>query len=184
MTTLEIPDLNKTTTDREEIHKYLTERGIIFERWQASAKFDVDADQETVLSAYEHSLKPYMEKNGYQTADVIRILPTIENLDAIRAKFLSEHTHSEDEVRFFVEGKGAFWFNLSNDNNPDEPVFVLICEAGDLISVPAGTKHWFDMGANPKVTAIRVFTNPEGWVANYTGSDVAERYNKPYEQVL
>lgn len=181
MTILEIPDQGHTTTDENEIRTYLNQRGIIFERWSASVALDADANQAAVLAAYDHALRPYMAEHGYQTADVIRVNPGLDNLDAIRGKFLDEHTHSEDEVRFFVEGKGAFWFNL---DKAGEPVFCLVCEAGDFISVPAGVKHWFDMGAKPLVTAIRVFSNQEGWVPAYTESGLSQRYNKPYDQPL
>jgi len=54
----------------------------------------------------------------------------------------------------------------------------VLCTKGDLISVPANTPHWFDMGPNPNFTAIRLFNNPEGWVANFTGSDIAQRFNR------
>lgn len=137
--------------------------------------FAPDADQETVLHAYANSLKPYMEANGYQTADVINIHPETPNYEAIRNKFLSEHTHTEDEVRFFVEGQGHFWFNLDNDK---DPIFNVLCEAGDLISVPANTKHWFDAGKeNPNVKAIRVFIDQSGWVPHYTESGIDKSYN-------
>jgi 1,2-dihydroxy-3-keto-5-methylthiopentene dioxygenase len=96
-----------------------------------------------------------------------------ENYDAIRSKFLAEHTHSEDEIRFFVDGKGIFWFNLET-----EPVFNLLCEKGDLISVPAGTKHWFDAGDNnPFVKAIRIFIDMSGWVPNYTESKLEQNFS-------
>lgn len=180
MTVLEIPDRGYTTTDGDEIRTYLEARSIVFERWSASVPLSRDATQDDVLAAYDHALRPYMERHGYQTADVIRVHPGVENLDQVRAKFLDEHTHAEDEVRFFVEGKGAFWFNLGGE----EPVFAVVCEAGDLIGVPAGTRHWFDMGAKPLVTAIRVFTNPAGWVPAYTDSGISRRYNKPYDAVL
>lgn len=180
MTILEVPERNHTTADGDEIRAYLNDRGIVFERWSASVPLSLEANQETVLAAYEHALRPYMERHGYQTADVIRVHPELEGIEAIRAKFLDEHTHSEDEVRFFVEGKGAFWFNLGGD----EPVFCVVCEAGDLIGVPAGVRHWFDMGGKPFVTAIRVFSNKEGWVPAYTNSGISARYNKPYEAVL
>lgn len=180
MTVLEIPDRGVTTTDEAEIRAFLNERGIIFERWSASVPLGTDATEATVLAAYDHALRPYMAAHGYRTADVIRVHPGLDNIDAIRGKFLDEHTHSEDEVRFFVEGKGAFWFNLEGG----DPPFCVVCEAGDFISVPAGTKHWFDMGAEPRVTAIRVFTNQEGWVPSYTDSGISQRYNKPYGAVL
>ncbi len=180
MTLLEIPKEEKTINDSEQIKNYLAERGVFFEQWSANQELSLQDGQEEVLAAYSDSLTPYMEQGGYQTADVIRVRPDLENIDAIRAKFLAEHTHSEDEVRFFVEGKGAFWFNLADGG----PVFCVICESGDLISVPAGAKHWFDMGSNPLVTAIRIFSNQEGWVPNYTQSDVAAEYNKDYDAVL
>ncbi|MBX2812267.1 MAG: hypothetical protein KTR25_10680 [Myxococcales bacterium] len=182
MTVLEIPGKDRSTTDEGEIRQFLNERGILFERWAASVQLSSDASPADVLDAYAHELKPYMEAHGYLTADVIRILPTMDGLDAVRAKFLDEHTHSEDEIRFFVEGKGAFWFNLAR--TPADEVFCLICEAGDFISVPAGFRHWFDMGASPKVTAIRVFSNKEGWVPQYTDSGISHQYNKPYEVSL
>jgi len=104
---------------------------------------------------------------------VININASTPNYEAVRAKFLAEHTHSEDEIRFFVDGKGLFWFNLENG----EPVFNLLCERGDLISVPEGTKHWFDAGAeNPFVKAIRIFIDMSGWVPHYTESGVDKKY--------
>jgi 1,2-dihydroxy-3-keto-5-methylthiopentene dioxygenase len=107
-----------------------------------------------------------MKSGGYETADVISINSSTENYAAIRAKFLAEHTHSEDEIRFFVDGQGLFWFHLEN-----EDVFNLLCERGDLISVPAGTKHWFDAGEmDPFVKAIRIFIDMSGWVPEYTNS--------------
>jgi 1,2-dihydroxy-3-keto-5-methylthiopentene dioxygenase len=92
--------------------------------------------------------------------------------EAMRGKFLSEHTHAEDEVRFFVEGSGLFCLHLA------ERVVLVTCERGDLLSVPAGTRHWFDMGPRPSFSAIRLFINPSGWVAKFTGSDIAERFPK------
>ena len=44
------------------------------------------------------------------------------------------------------------------------------------MSVPAGTRHWFDMGPAPRFTAIRLFTNPDGWVAKFTGTEIAATF--------
>ena len=103
---------------------------------------------------------------------MISINSLTENYPAIRAKFLAEHTHSEDEIRFFVDGQGFFWFNLDG-----APVFNVLCQKGDLISVPAGTKHWFDAGAeNPFVKAIRIFIDQSGWIPEYTASGIEKKY--------
>lgn len=175
MAILNIPDRSYSNANPAEIRAFLEARGIWFDQWEAAEILAEAADQDTVLKAYEHVLAPFMQKNGYQTADVININAHTPNYEAVRNKFLSEHQHTEDEVRFFVAGQGAFWFNL--DNGVD-PIFNIMCEAGDLISVPANTRHWFDAGKeNPSVKAIRIFIDQSGWVPHYTESGIEKAYN-------
>ncbi|MES2527634.1 MAG: cupin [Bdellovibrionota bacterium] len=164
----------KEISQPAEIKKFMNDRGIIFEQWKASQRLNDTDSQETILKAYEHELGPYMKKNGYINADVINVHKDTPNIEAIRAKFLSEHTHAEDEVRFFVDGEGEFFFHLKDRNE----VFSLLCQKGDFISVPKGYTHWFDLAPKYHVKAIRVFMTPEGWVANYTQSGVEKRYQK------
>lgn len=174
MAVLTIPDEGITLTNPTEIKQFLNDKGVFFDQWSCSVEFSDSASSDEILAAYDIQLKPFMEAGGYQTADVISINQLTENYDAIRAKFLAEHTHSEDEIRFFVDGKGLFWFNLDK-----QPVFNLLCEQGDLISVPAGTKHWFDAGeTNPFVKAIRIFIDMQGWIPEYTGSSIEQKYSK------
>ena len=172
MAILSIPETNTEIRDPKEIRAFFNARGVFFDQWTCDAVFDDKATQEEILAAYSKDLTPFMEQGGYLTADVISINKLTENYDAIRAKFLAEHIHTEDEIRFFVDGQGIFWFNLVN-----EPVFNLLCEKGDLISVPAGTKHWFDAGeSNPFVKAIRIFIDMSGWVPHYTASNIETKF--------
>lgn len=172
MATLTIPDTHTTLTAFDEIQAFLSERGIWIDQWEAKHPFTRDASQEDILNAYAHVLTPYMGKHGYQTADVITVHPETPNLPELRTKFLQEHTHSEDEVRFFVEGQGYFWFNLDNT------VFCVTCVAGDLLSVPTGFKHWFDLGPDPFVKTIRIFTDASGWTPHYTNSGIDAHYTQ------
>lgn len=165
--------VRKDITDVKEIKKYMNDRGIIFEQWQTAMPLNDSDSQETILKAYDHELGPYMKAHNYLSADVINVHKDTPNIEAIRAKFLSEHTHAEDEVRFFVDGEGYFFFHLANSSE----VFKLLCEKGDFISVPAGYTHWFDLAPKYHVKAIRVFQTPEGWVANYTSSGKEKSYN-------
>ena len=157
-------------TDPEAIAARLDRIGVLFERWQADRPLPEDADPDAILAAYAGPVERLKQKYGFQSADVIAVTPDHPEREALRAKFLSEHTHSDFEVRFFVGGRGLFYLH------PDDKVHIVLCEAGDLISVPAGTRHWFDMGARPELKCIRLFTTPEGWVADYTGSDIAGRF--------
>jgi 1,2-dihydroxy-3-keto-5-methylthiopentene dioxygenase len=160
------------TSDGERIAAELAKAGVHFERWAADAELSPGADQASVIAAYRSSIDRLMRQGGYQSVDVIRIERGTPNTEPMRKKFLDEHRHSEDEVRFFVEGRGAFYLHV------DGNVYQTICVKGDLISVPAGTRHWFDMGADPEFTAIRLFVNPDGWVANFTGDAIATSFPK------
>jgi len=159
-----------STGDFEKIATELGAAGIRIERWKADRKLADDADSETIIAAYQAEIDRLVAEGGYQTWDVVSMNPGHPEKDAFRRKFLDEHTHSEDEVRFFVRGHGLFMIH-ANDK-----VYSMLCEKDDLISVPADTKHWFDMGPNPVFTAIRLFNNPEGWVASFTGDAIAEEF--------
>ncbi|ABS63470.1 Acireductone dioxygenase ARD [Parvibaculum lavamentivorans DS-1] len=160
------------TRDGAEIAASLSGIGVVFERWDAPHALGEDADQTAVLAAYEADVKRLMDEGGYKSVDVVRVKPDNPNRAEMRQKFLAEHTHDDDEVRFFVEGAGAFYLRK------DGRVYRVVCERNDLISVPAGTTHWFDTGAAPHFCAIRIFTSPEGWVGHFTGDDIATRFPK------
>ncbi|CNE49684.1 1,2-dihydroxy-3-keto-5-methylthiopentene dioxygenase [Yersinia pseudotuberculosis] len=154
----------------EEIQQQLTAIGVRFERWQADCELGENPQPEAVIAAYQHEIDRLVAENGYKSWDVISMRPDNPQREALREKFLSEHTHGEDEVRFFVEGRGLFCLHLN------EKVYQILCEKNDLLSVPADIPHWFDMGSAPNFTAIRVFDNPEGWIARSTGDNIADGY--------
>ena len=158
------------TADAGQIKTELAGRGIRFERWSAALDLPAEADQEAILAAYGPEIARVQASGNYPTVDAIRLAPNHPDRASLRQKFLAEHTHSEDEVRFFVEGRGLFCLHLG------EEVLQLICESGDWIAVPAGTRHWFDMGPEPSFCALRFFHNSEGWVAQFTGDPIAEGY--------
>lgn len=157
------------TRDADAIAAALGDIGVRFEQWP-SRPLAADAGQDEVLQAFAPEVERLKAEKGYRSVDVIRMVPDHPEKAGLRSKFLSEHRHSEDEVRFFVEGEGLFTLREG------ERIYAVLCEEGDLISVPAGTRHWFDMGPSPRFTAIRLFTNADGWIANFTGDAIADRF--------
>jgi 1,2-dihydroxy-3-keto-5-methylthiopentene dioxygenase len=163
------------TTDADDIRRRLGELGIGFDRWPADADLPPDAAPDDVVGAYRREVDRVMADGGYRLVDVVRLRPDDTDPEwpataaRSRAAFRKEHVHDEDEVRFFVEGSGCFYLHLGDE------VHAVVCEAGDLLSVPAGTAHWFDMGSVPRFCAIRFFTEEDGWVADFTGDPIAER---------
>jgi 1,2-dihydroxy-3-keto-5-methylthiopentene dioxygenase len=159
-----------TYTQFEPIRDQLGKIGVLFERWQATKELDEHASQDEVIEAYRVPIDRLMQRFGFRSVDVISIAPDNPQRAAMRDKFLHEHTHDDFEVRFFVEGEGMFYIRKAGK------VYATLCRRGDLISVPAKTTHWFDMGPTPHLKAIRLFTTAEGWVAKFTGDDIADRF--------
>ena len=157
-------------TDADRIADELSKIGVVFERWNAGVTLSDGADQAAILEAYKADIDRLNAMHGYQSVDVVRMKPDHPERAQMRAKFLSEHIHEDDEVRFFVEGQGAFYLRV------DGKVYRTVCAAGDLISVPKNTTHWFDAGERPLFGVIRMFTTPDGWVAKFTGDKIAESF--------
>ncbi len=166
-----------TLTDHAAIAAELDALGVRFERWEADRPLPADAGQDEVLAAYREPVERLNAEYGFQSLDVVALRPDHPKKDEMRQKFLAEHIHADFEVRFFVDGSGLFYLHVG------ERVFVLLCEKGDLISVPANVTHWFDMGANPDFKCIRFFTVPDGWVGDFTGSGIAARF-PTYDQYV
>lgn len=159
-------------TDKKQIGQRMKKVGIRYEQWETTESILDGADSNTVIQAYKKDIYDLMAEEGYKTVDVISLTSDNPQKDELRKKFLDEHTHSENEVRFFVKGQGLFTLHIGHE------VFEILCSQGDLISVPDGIRHWFDMGPNPNFIAIRLFNNPEGWVAKYTGNSIAQQYSR------
>jgi 1,2-dihydroxy-3-keto-5-methylthiopentene dioxygenase len=167
MAILRVPAENRTIRDAAAIGQYLSDRGIDFERTSVGERVRDGATAAEILAAYSDKLSALKAKGGYVTADVIDVTAETPGLDAMLARFNSEHWHDEDEVRLIVEGRGLFHIHPAG-----RPVFAIEVEPGDLIRVPRGTHHWFDLCGDRRIRAIRLFQDPSGWTPHYTASGV------------
>lgn len=166
MATIRIPAEQRTLTDQREVTDYLAQLGIDYERWPLSQRAAANAPAEAVLAAYATEIERLKARGGYVTADIIDVTSATPNLEAMLAKFSSEHWHDEDEVRFIIRGRGLFHIHPRDG----QPVIAIEVEAGDLIRVPKGTWHWFDLCADRDIRAIRLFQDKAGWTPRYTNS--------------
>lgn len=166
-----IQDEQREISDVAEMGAFLAQFGIWYEKWPVEGRIGEEATNEEILAAYAPEVKRLSERGGFVTADVIAVNSNTPNLDVLLAKFAKEHTHSEDEVRFTVKGGGIFHIHPN-----DGPVFAVQVEAGDLINVPNGTQHWFDLCSDKQIRCIRLFQDPSGWTPHYIDNSVHERY--------
>jgi 1,2-dihydroxy-3-keto-5-methylthiopentene dioxygenase len=171
MATVTIPSENRRIDDAGEIRKFLAPYGIWYDRWPVEERVDPDASSDEILAAYAPQLDRLMKEGGYVTADVINVTPEVPGLQEMLDRFNKEHTHTEDEVRFIVKGRGVFYIH-----GKDSRVFAIEVEGGDLINVPKGTRHWFDLCADRTIRAIRLFQDKSGWTPHYIESGVHAGY--------
>ncbi|MER5483648.1 cupin [Streptomyces sp. NPDC002812] len=167
----------RRTADPAEIAAALAPIGVRYEQWPVRDDIPADADSDAVFAAYRAEIDRLTGEEGFATVDVVALHPDdddpgfAEKAKAAREKFLEEHTHDDDdEVRFFVAGSGIFYLHVAGE------VHAVLCERGDLLGVPKGTTHWFDMGTRPAFTAIRFFHEEDGWIGTFTGSRIARRF--------
>ncbi|CAM3851882.1 acireductone dioxygenase [Kibdelosporangium persicum] len=163
------------TSDADEIQGELKQLGVRFDRWPVVADLSPQPSSDEVLAAYRTHIDEVIAAEGYTYVDALHMTPadtpewTAKAAEA-RQKFLAEHTHDDDEDRFFARGSGVFYLHVN------AKVYGILCEAGDLLSVPANTTHWFDMGTRPDYVAVRFFHDDDGWVGNFTGNRLAEDF--------
>ena len=171
MAIVRIPDEHKTIHDETAIRQHLASIGIGYAQWKAAHVVPDHAPAEEILAAYAPEIEKLKTIGGYVTADVIDVNPDTPGLAAMLARFNREHWHEEDEVRFIIAGRGLFHIHSQAG-----PVISIEVEAGDLIRVPRGTRHWFNLCADRRIRAIRLFQDMAGWTPYYTDSGMDQDF--------
>lgn len=118
----------------------------------------------TEEAAYDPALRALKAQRGYIEQDMVALTPSTPNLDAICAKFVDEHYHDDDEVRFVLEGEGIF-----DIRSRDDRWMRVVVEPGDLIVVPKDRHHRFMLTDSRNIRCVRLFRDTSGWVPHYRG---------------
>ncbi len=171
MATVYIPEQQRAIFDADTVAEHLASVGIEYERWAGETAIADDAGSAEILEAFASDIERLKTRGGYVAADVVAVSPSTPGLEEMLVRFAAEHTHDEDEVRLVVGGRGICHVHPSVG-----PVTSIEVEAGDLIRVPAGTRHWFGLCADRTIKAIRLFRDPAGWVPRYTSSGLESAY--------
>lgn len=175
MARIYIQDEDRHIEGAEAISSFLEPFGIWYEHWGVEGRIGPDANDAEILAAYAPEIERLKSRGGFVTADLINVKPETPGLQGMLDRFNREHTHSDDEVRFIVQGRGIFQIH-GKAGTPEAQVFAIQVEAGDLINVPAGTRHWFDLCADRQIRAIRLFIDTTGWTPEYLEDGVHARY--------
>ena len=169
MAEIVIRNTNERISGDDNVRDFLNNQHVLYEKWDASKlplelqnNFQLNDEQKAqILSVYDEEIRDLAARRGYQIWDVITLSDSTPNLDELLNKFEEVHTHTEDEIRAIVGGKGIFVIKGSGDLG----YFDVELEAGDVISVPENTNHFFTLMDNRKIIAVRLFIEKNGWVA-------------------
>jgi 1,2-dihydroxy-3-keto-5-methylthiopentene dioxygenase len=158
----EAANLISESEDLKFIQDSLVPSGVSIERWNPLS-VESSSDNE-LLKFYESDIEKIKAAYGFKAVDLMSVDPELaqrKDFPSIRNKFLKEHRHTDDEVRYFISGSGLFTIHHL------DRVYSISCSAGDFIRVPANTWHWFDMGPSPEFKCLRFFSDESGWVPCY-----------------
>merc|ERR1712083_646342 len=95
----------------EDISRELTMRGLDYQKWSVLDSHHNLPDGQ-ILSHYKSEIDAIMQQHNFKTVDIVSMTPSNPNKATFRDKLLDEHSHSETEVRFFVDGAAAFYIHL------------------------------------------------------------------------
>ena len=163
------------THDEAEIAATLAPLGARFENWPLG-RVSREASDEAFISAYSAEIAAFNADGRNRRAEAITVRPDDGNPEWLaevkhdRQTYFNEHTHSEDEIWFFADGCSGFYIRANG------LVHMLICTAGNLLSLPAGMRHWFDAGARPDFRALRLYLTTAGFDGHFTGDPIADSF--------
>ncbi|MBK3332811.1 cupin domain-containing protein [Persephonella atlantica] len=168
-------DTSETIEGVEAVKEFLSRYGITYDNWgvdrlpeKLRKEYNLtEEEQQEIINAYREELEKLKKEKGYITEDIVVLSENTPNLEQLMAKFKREHHHTDDEVRFVVDGSGIFPVKIEGK------IVEIHVGPGDLIVVPAGARHWFELDENRKIKCIRVFKTPAGWEAIYNENEKA-----------
>ncbi|MDI4645628.1 cupin domain-containing protein [Cohnella hashimotonis] len=170
MAKVRVRNTNELIEGEDNVRSFLDKQGVLYEHWNPSKlperlqeNFELSADDKTeILSTFDAEIRDLAGRRGYKTWDIVVLSESTPNIEELLKKFEQIHTHTEDEVRAITAGEGIFIIRGDEATG----YFDVILSAGDVISVPEGSVHFFTLTESKKVVAVRLFIETEGWIAH------------------
>ncbi|TGN20150.1 cupin domain-containing protein [Leptospira idonii] len=160
---------NEVIKENDKVKQFLTGKGIVYESFSAPDALDPilnqkslnDAEKEELLSGLEYRFQELKDKFGYKARDLVVLHDEVPGIKDVLAKFDKLHIHTDEEVRYIIDGSGVFGFIIGGEK------FEVHVAKGDFISIPENTNHWFTLDEAFRIKAVRYFKDNSGWTPVY-----------------
>lgn len=161
---------NKVLGHAEDIASTLAAVGIEYRELPLQARVQAGDAGEAVLAALGESLEQLKRDGDLSQVEVISIDQRHWPREGDRpVQAPVEVVADGAQLYLFLAGQGLLSLHV------DDYVYALAGERNALISVPAGTRHWFDLGEFPHCAAIRL-SAANAAVARPSGDAIAASF--------
>jgi 1,2-dihydroxy-3-keto-5-methylthiopentene dioxygenase len=170
MAQIRIRNTNERISAEDQVKAFLDNQEVVYEHWDMNKlaeplreKFTLsDEEKAQIIETFDPEIRDLAARRGYEIWDLISLSDATPNIEELLQKFEQVHTHTEDEIRAIISGKGIFIIKGDGDTG----YFDVELEPGDVISVPENTNHFFTLMDSQQIVAVRLFIEKDGWIAH------------------
>lgn len=159
---------NKVLNHADDIASTLAAVGLGYRQVELPAALRPGCEQAEFDAAYGLWLQALMGEQGHVRQELFNLQRNHPQKLELRARYLDEQVQASTSAWLFLGGFAQLSVHL------DDYVYVLQGERGDLLTLPAGTRHWFDLGEEPHALVLRLSAADEA--PRLTGEEIASRF--------
>jgi len=168
---------NETKIEKDElVAQFLASKQILFKTFALPETLHnllkqeslSDPEKDEVLLGLEYRFDQLKKEQGYRSRDLVVLHNKVPGIEEMLAKFDKLHYHTDEEVRYIIDGTGIFGFSIARDK------FEVHVKQGDFISIPQNTHHWFALDKSRRIKAVRYFKDNSGWTPVYVEEKLAQ----------
>jgi 1,2-dihydroxy-3-keto-5-methylthiopentene dioxygenase len=139
--------------------------------------FDQDTltelEKRHILELHESLFEFLKRERCYLWSDLLNVHPGSPHLQPLMATYNRYHVHTAAEALYVLAGGAIFGFV-----RPDGSQVQLLVQPQDYLHISAGVEHGFSLDASLQFKAVRYFTTVEGWVPQYTKTQMGDFLGK------
>ncbi|MGB8689532.1 MAG: cupin domain-containing protein [Microcoleus sp.] len=155
-------------TELDQIVSILTTVGLQLNYWPVGDSPEIKAllnkaflneDEKEELLQYIDDYFIHLKEKGYLRRDLVVLHPDLPNLSNLLKEYGACHTHTDETIRYVIEGESSVGFLLSDGKQARLQLYP-----GESITIPTNVEHWFHPTVSPRLKLVRYFNKNDNGV--------------------